>query len=131
MSGSVFGQFPAYRPRRLRRTAALRRLVAETRLHADQLVLPLFARPGRKLRREVQAMPGVYQLSPEQALIEATAAHQAGVNAVLLFGIPNQKDARATGAYAQHGIVQETVRLLKRELPSLLVITDVCLCEYM
>jgi porphobilinogen synthase len=106
-------------------------LVAETRLHAEQLVLPLFVRPGRKLRREVKAMPDVYQLSPDQLLMEATAAHQAGVPAVLLFGIPTQKDTRASGAYARRGIVQETVRLLKREIPSLLVITDVCLCEYM
>jgi porphobilinogen synthase len=88
-------------------------------------------RPGRKLRREVKAMPDVYQLSPDQLLMEATAAHQAGVPAVLLFGIPTQKDTRASGAYARRGIVQETVRLLKREIPSLLVITDVCLCEYM
>jgi porphobilinogen synthase len=100
-------------------------------LHAEQLVLPLFVRPGRKLRREVKAMPDVYQLSPDQLLMEATAAHQAGVPAVLLFGIPTQKDTRASGAYARRGIVQETVRLLKREIPSLLVITDVCLCEYM
>jgi porphobilinogen synthase len=131
MRPTAFGQFPAYRPRRLRRTAALRRLVAETRLHSDQLVLPLFVRPGRRERREVNAMPGVYQLSPDQLLADAIRAHRLGVWAVLLFGIPDRKDARASGAYARRGIVQETVRLLKKELPSLLVITDVCLCEYM
>ena len=123
--------FPVTRPRRLRTSPALRRLVAETHLHPDQLVLPLFARTGKKLRRPVAAMPGVFQLSPDEILREAAAAHALGVPAVLLFGIPDKKDARASGAYARNGIVQQTVRLLKKELPSLLVITDVCLCEYM
>jgi porphobilinogen synthase len=131
MSLYPVGHFPAYRPRRLRQSPFLRRLVAQTRLHADQLVLPLFARSGRKLRRPIAAMPGVFQLSPDELLREATQAHQLGIPAVLLFGIPDTKDARASGAYAVNGIVQQTVRLLKRELPSLLVITDVCLCEYM
>src|SRR6185503_11482413 len=125
------GQFPTYRPRRLRATAALRRLVSETRLHPSQLVLPLFVRSGRKLRRPIAAMPGVFQLSPDELLRDATAAHEAGVPAILLFGIPDKKDDQATGAYAANGIVQQAVRLLKKELPSLLVITDVCLCEYM
>jgi porphobilinogen synthase len=123
--------FPVSRPRRLRTSPALRRLVAETSLSASQLVLPLFARSGKKLRRPVEAMPGVFQLSPDEVLREAAAAHAAGVPAVLLFGIPDKKDAKASGAYAKNGIVQQTVRLLKKELPSLLVITDVCLCEYM
>lgn len=125
------GQFPNYRPRRLRQSAALRKLVCETRLSVDQLVLPLFARAGKKLRREIDAMPGVFQLSPDEILREAEQSHKLGVPAVLLFGIPEKKDARASGAYARRGIVQQTVRLLKKELPSLLVITDVCLCEYM
>jgi len=125
------GQFPAYRPRRLRQSAALRRLVSETQLNAAQLVLPLFVRSGRKVRRPIQAMPGVFQLSPDEILREATRAHHLGVPAILLFGIPDKKDAKASGAYAAKGIVQETVRLLKKELPQLLVITDVCLCEYM
>ena len=123
--------FPVSRPRRLRTSPALRRLVAETTLNASQLVLPLFARSGKQLRRPVDAMPGVFQLSPDEILRDATAAHAAGVPAVLLFGIPDKKDAKASGAYAKNGIVQQTVRLLKQELPSLLVITDVCLCEYM
>jgi porphobilinogen synthase len=123
--------FPVSRPRRLRQSPALRRLVAETHLHTSQLVLPLFARFGRKLRREIDAMPGVCQLSPDEVVREATKAHAVGVPAVLLFGIPDKKDARASGAYAKNGIVQQTVRLLKKELPELLVITDVCLCEYM
>jgi porphobilinogen synthase len=109
----------------------LRRLVSETQLSASQLVLPLFVRSGRRLRRPIAAMPGVFQLSPDELLREAVQAHEAGVPAVLLFGIPDTKDARASGAYAVKGIVQQAVRLLKRELPQLLVITDVCLCEYM
>ncbi len=123
--------FPVSRPRRLRQSPALRRLVCETRLSVEQLVLPLFARSGKKLRREIDAMPGVFQLSPDEVLREAARAHALGVPAVLLFGIPDKKDAKASGAYAKNGIVQQTVRLLKKELPSLLVITDVCLCEYM
>src|ERR1035438_5088438 len=123
--------FPIARPRRLRTSPALRRLVAETSLNVSQLVLPLFARSGKKLRRPVDAMPGVFQLSPDEILLDAAAAHALGVPAVLLFGIPDNKDAKGSGAYAKNGIVQQTVRLLKKELPSLLVITDVCLCEYM
>ena len=123
--------FPISRPRRLRTSPALRRLVAETSLSVSQLVLPLFARSGRQLRRPVDAMPGVFQLSPDEVLRDAAAAHALGVPAVLVFGIPDKKDAKASGAYARNGIVQQTVRLLKKELPSLLVITDVCLCEYM
>jgi len=119
------------RPRRLRQSPALRRLVAETRLSVEQLVLPLFARAGRKVRRPIEAMPGVFQFSPDELVREAARAHALGVPAVLLFGIPGQKDGKASGAYAKNGIVQQTVRLLKKELPSLLVITDVCLCEYM
>ncbi len=123
--------FPISRPRRLRTSPALRRLVAETRLEVSQLILPLFVRSGKKLRRPVTAMPGVFQLSPDEILREATAAHALGVPAILLFGIPDKKDERASGAYAKNGIVQQTVRLLKKELPTLLIITDVCLCEYM
>ncbi len=123
--------FPVVRPRRLRTSPALRRLVAETSLNVSQLVLPLFARTGKKLRREIGAMPGVFQLSPDEIVREATAAHALGIPAVLLFGIPDKKDAKASGAYARNGIVQQVTRLLKKELPSLLVITDVCLCEYM
>ena len=125
------GQFPHVRLRRLRRSPALRSLVAETRLSVQQLVLPLFVRPGRKVRLPVRAMPGVSQLSPDEALKEAELVSKLGVPAVLLFGIPEKKDAKASGAYAANGIVQQTVRMLKKEIPDLLVITDVCLCEYM
>jgi porphobilinogen synthase len=115
----------------LRQSPALRQLVRETQLHVGQLVLPLFVRSGRKLRRPIATMPGMFQLSPDELLREAGRAHELGVPAVLLFGIPDRKDAKASGAYAANGIVQQAVRLLKKELPQLLVITDVCLCEYM
>ena len=123
--------FPAYRPRRLRQSPGLRRMVAETQLSSHQLVLPLFARTGKQERRPIGAMPGVFQLSVDELVKDATAAHAAGVPAVLLFGIPDAKDEKASGAYARNGIVQQAVRALKKELPDLLVITDVCLCEYM
>lgn len=131
MSLHHLGRFPDSRPRRLRGSPALRSLVRETRLSADQLVLPLFVRSGRKLRHPISSMPGVFQLSPDELLKEAAKAFQAGVSAVLIFGIPDKKNEKASGAYAKNGIVQQAVRLLKRELPELLVATDVCLCEYM
>ncbi|HEY3861744.1 MAG TPA: porphobilinogen synthase [Verrucomicrobiae bacterium] len=125
------GQFPFCRPRRLRQSPALRGLVRETSLRADQFVLPLFARAGKKIRRPVDSMPGIFQLSPDELLREAEEAHKWGVPAVLLFGIPEAKDEKASGAYARNGVVQQTVRLLKKHLPGCLVLTDVCLCEYM
>lgn len=131
MSNIATGPFPIYRPRRLRQSPALRRLVAETHLSASQLVYPLFARGGRRIRKPIAAMPGVFQLSLDELLKEAQTAWKLGVPTVLLFGIPDRKDAKASGAYARNGIVQQAVRLLKKELPELLVITDVCLCEYM
>ena len=123
--------FPNYRPRRLRQSPALRRLVQETRLSADQLVLPLFARGGKKVRQAIGSMPGVFQLSVDELVKDAALAYEAGVPAVLLFGIPDKKDERASGAYARNGIVQQAVRAVKKQIPELLVITDVCLCEYM
>jgi len=131
MNPPLVGAYPAYRPRRLRASPALRRLVRETTLNVSQLVLPLFVRAGRKERRAIGAMPGVFQLSPDELVKAAARAFELGVPAVLLFGIPDRKDTRASGAYARNGIVQMAVRLLKKELPQLLVITDVCLCEYM
>jgi len=131
MPSQLTGDFPSYRPRRLRGSETLRRMVRETRLHADQLVLPLFIRPGRKVRNAVPSMPGVFQLSIDEAVREAAKAQKAGVSALILFGIPSKKDTRASGAYAKTGIVQKAVRQLKRDVPGLLVITDVCLCEYM
>jgi porphobilinogen synthase len=122
--------FPEYRPRRLRRTASLRRLVRETHLAASQLVLPMFARPGAKVRVPVQSMPGVFQLSVDELVRDATVAAKAGVGGVLLFGIPEHKDAAGTSAWDPQGPVQQAVRALKRETPDLVVITDVCMCEY-
>jgi len=106
-------------------------LFAENRLDPAQLVLPLFVRHGRRIRKPIQAMPGVFQLSPDEMVREAQQAAGQGVRAVLLFGIPKHKDLTASEAYAAKGIVQQAVRLLKRELPELIVMTDVCLCEYM
>src|ERR1041384_4643753 len=117
-------EFPSYRPRRLRQSPVLRRLVRETSLDASQLVLPLFVRSGRKVRRPIGSMPGVFQLSFHEALREAAQAYQAGVPALLLFGIPDRKNDRASGAYARNGIVQQAVRALKREFPQMLIITD-------
>lgn len=125
------GQFPIRRPRRLRSSPALRDFVAETDLAAARWVLPLFARPGKGVRNNVSSMPGVFQLSTDEILREAESALTAGVKAVLLFGIPESKDDLASGAFAENGIVQETVVALKKAFPNLLVITDVCLCEYM
>src|SRR5579862_2250506 len=122
--------FPQHRPRRLRRTAALRRLVRETRLAADQLVLPLFVRSGRGIRKPIESMPGVSQTSVDELLIDARDAASLGVGGVLLFAIPDKKDAQGSGAWDDKGPVQEAVRALKAELSSLVVITDVCLCEY-
>ena len=123
-------EFPAYRPRRLRRTAALRRLVRETSLQPSQLVLPLFARSGTGVRRPVEAMPGVDQTSVDELLRDAREAASLGVGGVLLFGIPDRKDAAGSEAWKDDGPVQQAVRALKRELPELVVITDVCMCEY-
>ncbi len=123
--------FPVVRPRRLRQTPQLRRLVRETRLDPAQLILPLFVRPGKGLRNPVASLPGVCQLSPDEAVREARRAMDAGVPGVILFGLPSGKDEKASGAYARDGIVQEAVRALKKALPELIVITDVCLCEYM
>jgi porphobilinogen synthase len=122
--------FPESRPRRLRRTDALRRMVRETEVRADDLILPLFAAPGQGFRRPVGSMPGVAQTSVDELVRDATEAAELGVPAVLLFGIPASKDETGSSGHADDGVVQEAVRALKRELPELVVITDVCLCEY-
>lgn len=118
------------RPRRLRSSAALRELVRETELRASDLILPFFISEKIERRLPVEAMPGVAQLTVEECVQEASEAHALGIRAVLLFGIPAVKDEQASGAYAADGVVQRTVRALKREVPGLVVITDVCLCEY-
>ncbi len=122
--------FPEYRPRRLRRTAALRSLVRETRLAPSQLVLPLFVRPGSGVRQSIASMPGVSQTSVDELLKDARAAAALGVGGVLLFGIPARKDDEGSSAWDDAGPVQSAVRALKHELPQLVVMTDVCLCEY-
>ncbi len=118
------------RLRRLRRTPALRAMVRETRLAAEQFILPLFITEGQNIRREVSSMPGVFQLSVDEAIAEAQGAWDDGVPAVLLFGLPPQKDEVGSGAYATSGPVQEAVRAIRRDVPQMVVITDVCLCEY-
>ena len=118
------------RPRRLRRTETIRRLVRETRLTPDCFILPLFVCEGRGVKREVSSMPGVYQLSVDEAVKEAAAARADGVPGVLLFGLPDNKDATGSKAADPDAPVQSAVRALKREVSELIVITDVCLCEY-
>jgi porphobilinogen synthase len=118
------------RPRRLRRTEAIRSLIRETRLTPDAFILPLFVVEGRGVRRDVESMPGVAQLSVDEAVKEASAAKAEGVPGVLLFGIPAEKDSNGTLASDPEAPVQSAVRALKREMPDLVVITDVCLCEY-
>jgi porphobilinogen synthase len=120
-----------HRPRRLRRSPALRNLVRETHLHAHNFVLPLFVSEKVRQRRPIASMPGVFQLSVKEAADEARAAQELGLQAVLLFGIPEQKDEQASGAYAEDGIVQKALRAIRSKCPHLVTITDVCLCEYM
>jgi len=122
--------FPIVRPRRLRRTEALRRLVRETRLSRDDLVLPLFVVEGRGVREPVASMPGVFRHSVDALVDEAKRVRDLGLPAVILFGIPADKDARGSGADAAEGIVQRAVAAVKQAEPDLCVITDVCLCEY-
>ena len=123
--------FPVTRLRRLRRTAQLRDLVRETRLTPDAFVYPMFVCPGEGVRKEVHSMPGVFNLSVDEAVKEAQEVHSVGVPAVILFGLPDKKDDVATGAWADDGIVQQAARAMKREVPGLILMGDVCLCEYM
>jgi porphobilinogen synthase len=121
---------PLYRPRRLRESPLLRRMVRETRLSVENLILPLFAVHGRGVRDPVTSMPGVSRLSLDELLKEAKDAASMGIPAVLLFGVPQSKDPRGSEAYAEDGIVQQAARAVKETIPDLLVITDVCLCQY-
>jgi porphobilinogen synthase len=123
--------FPVTRLRRLRRTSQLRDLVRETRLTPDAFVYPMFVCPGEGVRKEVRSMPGVFNLSVDEAVKEAQEVHSLGVPAVILFGLPDKKDDVATGAWADDGIVQQAARAVKREVPNLVLVGDVCLCEYM
>jgi len=123
--------FPVTRPRRLRRNETLRSFVRETRLTPKGFIYPLFVCPGEGVRKEVRSMPGVFNLSVDEAVKEAREAKSLGIPAVILFGLPETKDEVATGAWAEDGIVQRATRAIKREVKDLLVIGDVCLCEYM
>jgi porphobilinogen synthase len=123
--------FPDYRPRRLRKNENLRRMIRETSLSADNLIEPLFVVPGKGIRKPITSMPGVFQLSVDELIKEAREIQAARIPAVILFGIPDKKDDRASGAYASEGIIQRAIRALKEKVPDLIVIGDVCLCEYM
>jgi porphobilinogen synthase len=123
--------YPSYRMRRLRRTPAIRDLVRETTLQIDDLVYPYFVIAGENVKNPIPSMPGIFQLSIGNLIPEVREAVKLGIKAVLLFGLPAHKDSAATGAYDPEGIVQLAVRALKDEFPDLVVITDVCLCEYM
>lgn len=122
--------FPRIRSRRIRGREVFRRMVRETALSVDDLIYPMFSAFGSGIRKEVSSMPGIYQQSIEYIVAEAREVYQLGIPAVILFGIPERKDAVGSDAYAEHGIIQETIRAIKREVPQLAVITDVCLCEY-
>jgi porphobilinogen synthase len=123
--------FPVTRLRRLRRTETLRSMVCETRLTPDAFVYPLFVCPGEGVRKEIRSMPGVFNLSVDEAVKEAAETRSLGVPAIILFGLPEKKDEVATGAWADDGIVQQAARAIKRELKDLVIVGDVCLCEYM
>ncbi len=122
--------FPEYRARRLRRTEALRSMVRETFLRPEDLIYPMFSAFGENIRKEIVSMPGIYQQSIEHIVSEAREVYELGIPAVILFGIPEEKDALGQDAYSENGIIQETIRAIKAEVPKLLVITDVCMCEY-
>ncbi len=122
--------FPEYRARRLRRNDNIRRMVRETHLRVDDLIYPMFSAFGTGIKKEIPSMPGIYQQSIEHIVAEAKEVYELGIPAVILFGIPETKDALGQDAYSETGIIQETIRAIKKEVPKLTVITDVCMCEY-
>ena len=122
--------FPNYRPRRLRRNENIRRMVRETHLRVDDLIYPMFSAFGENIKKEIGSMPGIYQQSIDNIVIEAKEVQKLGIPAMVLFGIPETKDAVGSDAYCATGIIQNTVRAIKQEVPELTVITDVCMCEY-
>jgi len=127
---SFNSEYPSYRPRRIRNHPVLRTMLLETRFTADQLIMPYFVRSGRKVKEMISAMPGQYRFSPDTLLQEVESLAAAGVRSVLLFGLSDSKDEKASGAYAKTGIIPQAVRALKKRFPELAVITDVCLCAY-
>ncbi len=122
--------FPAYRPRRLRKNENFRRMIRETKLSVDNFVYPLFAIFGKDLKKPISSMPGNFQMSADNLVKEVQKAKDLGVPAVLLFGIPDKKDEVASGAFMKNGVVQQAVKRIKDKVPDIIVITDVCLCEY-
>ena len=123
--------FPDYRPRRMRQSEGLRSMIRETQLTVNDLILPLFAINGKDVKKPIPSMPGHYQLSIDNLLKTAQEVYELGIPAIVIFGIPDKKDALGTGAYADSGIVQKAVKAVKEKFPELVVITDVCLCQYM
>lgn len=122
--------FPEYRPRRLRRTETLRRMVREVRLSTDDLIMPFFVRHGRGIREPLESMPGQFRFSPDALVKELPNVASLGIPAIILFGLPKKKDPKGSEAYAKDGIIQQTVKRIKDSCPDLVLITDVCLCEY-
>ena len=122
--------FPSYRPRRLRQNQNIRRMVRETHLRVDDLIYPMFSAFGENIKKEISSMPGIYQQSIDNIVAEAREVYDLGIPAVVLFGIPEKKDAVGSDAYCATGIIQNTVRAIKEQVPELTVITDVCMCEY-
>jgi porphobilinogen synthase len=122
--------FPEYRPRRMRQNEVFRSLIRETHLSADQLIYPLFVKPGKNIKEEISSMPGVFRFSVDQLEAEARECLALGIKSVILFGLPAKKDAMGTGAHIKDGIIQQAIRELKKKVPEMIVITDVCLCEY-
>ena len=123
-------QFPEYRPRRLRKNDLFRRIIRETALSVNDFISPLFIVPGKEVKKPVASMPGIFQQSADHAIKDVQALHSLGVPAVLLFGIPEKKDEIASGAFAKDGVIQRAVRRIKEKCPDMLIVTDVCLCEY-
>jgi porphobilinogen synthase len=122
--------FPDYRPRRLRQNNSFRRMIRENVLSTNDLILPLFVKSGKNDKKPIPSMPGQFQMSVDNIVKEVKKAHNLGIPAVVLFGIPDKKDPLATSAYAKNGIVQKTIKELKNKVPEVIVITDVCLCQY-
>jgi porphobilinogen synthase len=123
-------RFPQYRPRRLRKNEMFRRMIRETHLRPDDLILPLFVRPGKERRQPISSMPGHFQLSIDFLVKEVEEAKSLGIPGVILFGIPEKKDEMGSEAYAEDGIIQRAVRAIKEKVEGILILTDVCLCEY-
>lgn len=122
--------FPEYRPRRLRRTEQFRALIRETHIVPSQLIHPIFIVPGKNINEQIPSMPGIFRVSIDQLAKEGKECLSLGINSVILFGIPEKKDAMGSGAHARNGIIQRAIKELKNKVPNLLIITDVCLCEY-